>query len=88
MLDGALGVDCSVIWRNLSTNGVGINTNYLMDISPEWRNAGGPAFQDSLQVEQLLLDGCFIPSEGSMSLSLCPEHYVTLQSHKQLWFQY
>lgn len=46
---GALAVDCSVTWRNMTAGGPGINTNYLMDISPEWRNPGGPTFQQALQ---------------------------------------
>ncbi|EIE20640.1 hypothetical protein COCSUDRAFT_57209 [Coccomyxa subellipsoidea C-169] len=46
---GALSVDCSVTWRQLSASGPGINTNYLMDISPEWRNPGGPTFQEALK---------------------------------------
>ena len=50
---GALSVDCSVTWRNLSASGPGINTNYLMDIAPEWRNPGGPTFQQALQVSGL-----------------------------------
>lgn len=48
--NGALSVDCSVTWRNLSASGPGINTNYLMDLAPEWRDPGGPTFQQALQV--------------------------------------
>ena len=47
---GALSVDCGVTWRQLSASGPGINTNYLMDISPEWRNPGGPTFDQALKV--------------------------------------
>ena len=47
---GPLPVDCSVLWRELPKGGVGINTNYLMDISPEWRSPGGPTYLESLKV--------------------------------------
>lgn len=47
---GPLPVDCSVPWRELPKGGVGINTNYLMDISPEWRSPGGPTYLESLKV--------------------------------------
>ena len=47
---GPLPLDCSVSWRDLPQGGVGINTNYLMDISPEWRSAGGPTFLESMKV--------------------------------------
>ena len=47
---GPLPLDCSVLWRELPKGGVGINTNYLMDISPEWRSAGGPTYLESLKV--------------------------------------
>ena len=50
LTSGPLTVDCGVKWRNLSTSGPGINTNYLMDISPEWTNKGGPSFVDALNV--------------------------------------
>ena len=50
LLTGPLHVDCSVRWRTLSPSGPGMNTNYLMDLSPEWRNGGGPTFVESMQV--------------------------------------
>ena len=51
LLSGPLQVDCSVRWRTLSPSGPGMNTNYLMDLSPEWRNGGGPTYVESLQVQ-------------------------------------
>ena len=50
LITGPLPLDCSVTWRELPKGGVGINTNYLMDISPEWRTAGGPTFLESMKV--------------------------------------
>jgi hypothetical protein len=54
---------------------VGINTNYLMDISPEWRNAGGPTFQESLQVCALYLAD---PLRWSFVLPVILCQFVTL----------
>ena len=50
LTSGPLPLDCSISWRELPQGGVGINTNYLMDISPEWRQAGGPTFLESMKV--------------------------------------
>ena len=52
LLSGPLYVDCSVRWRTLTPSGPGMNTNYLMDLSPEWRNGGGPTYVESMQVRQ------------------------------------
>ena len=53
LASGQLPLDCSVAWRDLPEGGLGINTNYLMDISPEWRNAGGPTFSEALKARML-----------------------------------
>ena len=53
MINGQLPLDYSVAWRELPEGGLGINTNYLMDISPEWRNAGGPTFSEALKARVL-----------------------------------
>ena len=53
LLSGPLHVDCSVRWRTLSPSGPGMNTNYLMDLSPEWRNGGGPTYVQSMQVRHV-----------------------------------
>ena len=59
MTSGQLPLDCSVAWRDLPEGGLGINTNYLMDISPEWRNAGGPTFPEALKVRVLHWLACW-----------------------------
>ena len=58
LTSGQLPLDCSVAWRDLPEGGLGINTNYLMDISPEWRNAGGPTFSEALKARMLLWLAC------------------------------
>ena len=59
MTSGQLPLDCSVAWRDLPEGGLGINTNYLMDISPEWRNAGGPTFSEALKARMLHWSACW-----------------------------
>ena len=70
LTSGQLPLDCSVQWRKLPQGGVGINTNYLMDTSPEWRTPGGPTYVESLKVCTSVTKHAVVLSCGSCGLCL------------------
>ena len=79
MTSGQLPLDCSVAWRDLPEGGLGINTNYLMDISPEWRNAGGPTFSEALKARLLYWLSCWAVNRIGHEV-LIFDNGITLQS--------